>query len=86
MFEWCLRIIIVFCVLIPEVEIPPQDPRAQGPDFGSSEPLGVDSSPQHNTTRQCFPLSMRLMHFIHARRLNVIMQIQFSPLKQKPPL
>ena len=44
MFEWCLRIIIVFCVLIPEVEIPPQDPRAQGPDFGSSEPLGPSTS------------------------------------------
>ena len=32
-------IIIVFCVLIPEVEFPPQDPGASGPDFGGTEPL-----------------------------------------------
>ena len=41
MFECCFGIIIVFCVLIPEVEIPPQDPGALGPHFGSSEPLGL---------------------------------------------
>ena len=41
MFEYCLGI-IVFCVLIPEVELPPQDPGASGPDFWSSEPLGEE--------------------------------------------
>ena len=50
MFECCLRIIIVFCVLIPEVG-PPRDPGALRPDFGSSEPLGVGhllySAPSH---------------------------------------
>ena len=39
MFECCLGFIIVFCVLIARG--PPRDPRAHGPDFGSSEPLGM---------------------------------------------